>query len=195
MFWSFHPLADKQITNTYRNHFSRSYKNRSIRHSPRHKPEAWISFLTSSPTHNYMCTNSTYSWKTRKCAFLFISISFFDGGGGSGARGWGIFSFHGLPFLYLLNTWPSLLRQTETVTLPHETTTILMYQTNPVGVELFSLTLSFVSIFSGIPEWLSQKHSFLKHNFVAFHLSFWLKRYRYHQIFLCREENANGATR
>ena len=69
------------------------------------------------------------------------------------------------------------------MTLPHETTAILMYQNSPVGVELFSLTLSFVSIFSSIPEWLPQTHSFLKHNFVGFHLSFLLKRYRYHKIF------------
>ena len=27
MFWFFHPLAHKQITNTYRNHFSRSFEN------------------------------------------------------------------------------------------------------------------------------------------------------------------------
>ena len=110
MFWSFHPLADKQITNTYRNHFSRSYKNRSIRHSPRHKPEAWISFLTSSPTHNYMCTNSTYSWKTRKCAFLFISISFFDGGGGQG-RGLGNFFI----------SWPPLSLPVKHVTFSSST--------------------------------------------------------------------------
>ena len=35
------------------------------------------------------------------------------------------------------------------VTLAHDTTAKLMYQTNPLGVEIFSLTLSFVS---SIPE-------------------------------------------
>ena len=29
LFWSFHPLAGKQIANTYRNHYRRLYENRS----------------------------------------------------------------------------------------------------------------------------------------------------------------------
>ena len=71
------------------------------------------------------------------------------GGGGWAERGVGELSFHGLPFPHLLNTRPSLLRKTKTVTLAHDTTAKLMYQTNPLGVEIFSLTLSFVS---SIPE-------------------------------------------
>ena len=120
---------------------------------------------------------STSSWKTQRRVLVFISLYFFDGGGGESER-LGNFSFHCLPFPHLLKTRPSL-RKTKTVTLAHDTTAILMYQTNPVGVELLSLTLSFVSIFSSIPEWLPQTHSFLKHNFVGFHLSFLLKKYRY----------------
>ena len=153
-----------------------------FKHSPRHKPEAWISFLINSPTQNCMCTNSViFNVLLKKhkgaCYFLFLFI-FFNGGGGE-SEGLENFSFHGLSFPQLLNTRLSLLRKTKPLTLPLDTTAILMYQTNPVGVELLSLTLSFVSILSSIPEWLPQTHSFLKHNFVGFHLSFLLKRYRY----------------
>ena len=116
--------------------------------------------------------------KNTEVRVFFISIYFFWWGRG-GERGAGEFLIHGLPFPHLLNTRPSLLRKTKIVTLTHDTTAILMYQTNPVGVELLSLTLSFVSIFSSIPEWLPQTHSFLKHNFVGFHLCFLLKKYRY----------------
>ena len=115
--------------------------------------------------------------KNTEVRVFFISIYFFWWGRGR-ERGVGEFLIYGLPFPHLLKTRPSL-RKTKTVTLAHDTTAILMYQTNPVGVELLSLTLSFVSIFSSIPEWLPQTHSFLKHNFVGFHLSFLLKRYRY----------------
>ena len=142
-----------------------------FRHSLRHKLEAWISFLISSPTQNCMCTNLVIF------NVPLISIYFFWWGRGR-ERGVGEFLIYGLPFPHLLKTRPSL-RKTKTVTLAHDTTAILMYQTNPVGVELLSLTLSFVSIFSSIPEWLPQTHSYLKHNFVGFHLSFLLKRYRY----------------
>ena len=151
-----------------------------FRHSPPHKPEAWISFLINSPAQNYMCTNSVIFnvlLKNTEVRVFFISIYFFWWGRG-GEKGVGEFLIHGLPFPHLLNTRPSF-RKTKLVTLPHDTTAILVYQTNPVGVELLSLTLSFVSIFSSIPEWLPQTHSFLKHNFVGFHLSFSLKRYRY----------------
>ena len=150
--------------------------NRSLRH----KPEDWISFLINSPTQNCMCTNSVIFnvlLKNTEVRVFFISIYFFWWGRGR-ERGIGEFLIYGLPFPHLLKTRPSL-RKTKTVTLAHDTTAILMYQTNPVGVELLSLTLSFVSILSNIPEWLPQTHSFLKHNFVGFHLSFLLKKYRY----------------
>ena len=142
------------------------------------KPESH-SLLTVLPRTACARTQSysTSSWKTQRRVLVFISLYFFDGGGGESER-LGNFSFHCLPFPHLLNTRPSLL-QTKTVTLAHDTTAILMYQTNPVGVEIFSLTLSFFSILSNIPEWLPQTHSFLKHNFVGFHLSFLLKKYRY----------------
>ena len=138
-----------------------------FRHSPRHKPEAWISFLINSPTPEK---------HGGACIFHFFLFFWWARGG---ERGAGEFLIHGLPFPHLLNTRPSLLRKTKTVTPTHDTKAKLMYQTNPVGVEIFSLTLSFVSILSNIPEWLPQTHSFLKHNFVGFHLSFLLKRYRY----------------
>ena len=131
-----------------------------FRHSPRHKPEAWISFLINSPTpekHGGAC--------------IFHFFLFFLMGAGWRERGWGIFNSWP-PLSHLLNTRPFLLRKTKTVTPTHDTKAKLMYQTNPVGVEIFSLTLSFVSILSNIPEWLPQTHSFLKHNFVGFHLSF-----------------------
>ena len=121
---------------------------------------------------------STSSCKTQRCMLFFISVYFFFHGGGGESKRLGNFSFHGLPFSHQLKTRPSL-RKTKPVTLAHDTTAILMYQTNHVGVELLSLTLSFVSIFSSIPEWLPQKHSFLKHNFVDFQLYFLLKRYTY----------------
>ena len=132
-----------------------------FRHSPRHKPEAWISFLINSPTPEK---------HGGACFFHFYLFFFWWARGGE--RGVGEFLIHGLPFPHLLNTRPSLLRKTKTVTPTHDTKAKLMYQTNPVGVELLSLTLSFVSILSSIPEWLPQTHSFLKHNFVGFHLSF-----------------------
>ena len=116
--------------------------------------------------------------KNTEVRVFFIAIYFFWWGRG-GERGAGEFLIHGLPFPHLLNTRPSLLRKTKTLTPTHDTKGKLMYQTNPVGVEIFPLTLSFVSILSNIPEWLPQTHSFLKHNFVGFHLSFLLKRYRY----------------
>ena len=143
------------------------------------KPESH-SLLTVLPRTACARTQSysTYSWKTRRCVFFSFNLFFFDGGGVERERGVGEFLIYGLPFPHLLKTRPSL-RKTKTVTLAHDTTAILMYQTNPVGVELLSLTLSFVSILSNIPEWLPQTHSFLKHNFVGFHLSFLLKKYRY----------------
>ena len=132
-----------------------------FRHSPRHKPEAWISFLINSPTPEK---------HGGACFFHFYLFFFWWARGGE--RGVGEFLIHGLPFPHLLNTRPSLLRKTKTVTPTHDTTAKLICQTNPVGVEIFSLTLSFVSKLSSIPEWLPQTHSFLKHNFVGFHLSF-----------------------
>ena len=72
-----------------------------FRHSPRHKPEAWISFLINSPTpekHGGAC--------------IFHFFLFFWWGRG-GERGAGEFLIHGLPFPHLLNTRPSLLRKTK----------------------------------------------------------------------------------
>ena len=83
--------------------------------------------------------------------FFFISLYFFLMGPG-GERGVGEFLIHGLSFPHLLNTRPSLLRKAKTVTPTHDTKAKLMYQTNPVGVEIFSLKPSFVSILSNIPE-------------------------------------------
>ena len=157
----------------------------AFRHSLRHKPEAWISFLINSPTQNCMYTNSvTFNVllkNTEVRVFFFISLYFFLMGPG-GERGVGEFLIHGLSFPHLLNTRPSLLRKAKTVTPTHDTKAKLMYQTNIVGVEIFSLTLSFVSILSSIPEWLPQTHSFLKHNFCGFSPLFFI-RYRYQQIF------------
>ena len=137
------------------------------------KPESHL----NSPTQNCMCTNSVIFKvllkDTKVRVIFYFCLFFFDGGWGESER-LGNRSFHRLHFPHLLNTRPSLLRKTKIVTLAHDTTAILMYQTNPVGVELLSLTLSFVSIFSSFTEWLPQTHSFLKHNFVGFHLSFLL---------------------
>ena len=142
----------------------------AFRHSLRHKPEAWISFLINSPTQNCMCTNSVIFnvlLKNMEVRVFFISIYFFWWRRGREREGLGEFLIYGLPFPHPLKTLPSL-RKTKTVTLAHDKTAILMYQTNPVGVELLSLTLSFVSIFSSIPEWLPQTHSFLKTQFCGF---------------------------
>ena len=110
-----------------------------FRHAPRHKPEAWISFLINSPTPEK---------HGGACFFHFYLFIFWWRRGGE--KGFGEFLIRDLPFPHLLNTRPSL-RKTKPVTLPHDTTAMLVYQTNPVGVELLSLTLSFVSIFSSIP--------------------------------------------
>ena len=72
----------------------------AFRHSLRHKPEAWISFLINSPTQNCMYTNSVIFnvlLKNTEVRVFFISIYFFDGGGVERERGWGIF-----------NLWPPL---------------------------------------------------------------------------------------
>ena len=73
----------------------------AFRHSLRHKPEAWISFLINSPTQNCMCTNSVIFnvlLKNTEVRVFFISIYFFWWRRGrERERGWGIF-----------NLWPPL---------------------------------------------------------------------------------------
>ena len=45
MFWSFHPLAYKTITNTYQNYFSRSYENRSTTEKQRKPRNGEVIFI------------------------------------------------------------------------------------------------------------------------------------------------------
>ena len=142
-----------------------------FRHSPRHKPEAWISFLINSPTPEK---------HGGACFFHFYLFFFWWARGGE--RGVGEFLIHGLPFPHLLNTRPSLLRKTKTVTPTHDTKAKLMYPNQSRG----SWNLFFNALFCfNIVQYsrVTATNTFISETqFCGFSPLFFI-RYRYHQIF------------
>ena len=85
MFWSFHPLADKTNNDYYRNHFSRSYENRSktinLHHQERksfilswHHKISLANLTTLKPrfirTHHYYGQFALSLGKKSPCIFL-----------------------------------------------------------------------------------------------------------------------------